>query len=241
MEPQSPWTVRPPEVAASRGSLFRYLKRNPTESVGRKRCSENPCERGNRALADGAERPVLHLVEQVVEVLGDRAAEGLKGLTERCERVADQIRARPAGEPITDPLVSLADPDARPIRKGKQASRPSSATSSRSPRSRPIPSRAPAGSFLPAGSRPANPGENQLLPDTVSERERLASTHGGALDGGVQTGPHDRRAQDAHAETDLHRGPPAARHEAHPPPPRSLSHRHRSPHLPPQTPLWAPP
>ncbi|HYN52861.1 MAG TPA: transposase, partial [Thermoleophilaceae bacterium] len=49
-----------------------------------------------------------------------RAARAFEALVERCERVAGQIRARLQGERISDRLVSLADPDARPIRKGKQ-------------------------------------------------------------------------------------------------------------------------
>ena len=47
------------------------------------------------------------------------AATTLEELADRCEKVARQIRRRVKGEPITDRLVSLADPDARPIRKGK--------------------------------------------------------------------------------------------------------------------------
>ena len=48
-----------------------------------------------------------------------RAAARLEELADRCEKVARQIKQRVAGEPITDRLISLADPDARPIRKGK--------------------------------------------------------------------------------------------------------------------------
>ena len=47
------------------------------------------------------------------------AAERLEELADRCEKVASQIRQRVAGEPIKDRIVSLSDPDARPIRKGK--------------------------------------------------------------------------------------------------------------------------
>jgi transposase, IS5 family len=47
------------------------------------------------------------------------AARRLEELADRCQRIATQIRQRSRGEPITDRLVSLADPDARPIRKGK--------------------------------------------------------------------------------------------------------------------------
>jgi IS5 family transposase len=47
------------------------------------------------------------------------AARRLEELADRCEKIARQIRQRVAGETITDRIVSLADPDARPIRKGK--------------------------------------------------------------------------------------------------------------------------
>ncbi len=48
-----------------------------------------------------------------------RAAAELDELADRCEKVARQIRQRVGGEEITDRLISLSDPDARPIRKGK--------------------------------------------------------------------------------------------------------------------------
>lgn len=119
-----------------------------------------------------------------------RAARRLERLVERCERVAGQIRARLRGEPIADRLVSLADPDARPIRKGKQGKptefgyvvQIAEVTPNTGPGAR--------GLVLPASSRPGNPGENQLLPDTVSELERLGlSPSEVALDGGFQTRP----------------------------------------------------
>ena len=43
----------------------------------------------------------------------------LEEMADRCEKVASQIRQRVAGEPIKDRIISLFDPDARPIRKGK--------------------------------------------------------------------------------------------------------------------------
>jgi IS5 family transposase len=55
-----------------------------------------------------------------------KAAARLEELADRCEKVAKQIKQRVAGEPIKDRLVSLSDPDARPIRKGKLGSRTSS-------------------------------------------------------------------------------------------------------------------
>jgi IS5 family transposase len=48
-----------------------------------------------------------------------KALQRLEELTDRCEKVASQIRQRIAGEKITDRIVPLTDPDARPIRKGK--------------------------------------------------------------------------------------------------------------------------
>src|SRR3954447_3411132 len=47
------------------------------------------------------------------------AARRLEQLADRAAKVARQIRQRLAGEKITDRLISLSDPDARPIRKGK--------------------------------------------------------------------------------------------------------------------------
>ena len=48
-----------------------------------------------------------------------RSAERLEELAGRCQRVAEQIDRRVRGLKISERLVSLADPDARPIRKGK--------------------------------------------------------------------------------------------------------------------------
>src|SRR5215211_2935543 len=47
------------------------------------------------------------------------AAWRLEELADHCQRIATQIQQRSRGEKIADRLVSLADPDARPIRKGK--------------------------------------------------------------------------------------------------------------------------
>jgi len=51
------------------------------------------------------------------------AADRLDELADRAEKVSRQITQRVAGEKITDRLVSLADPDARPIGKGKLGKR----------------------------------------------------------------------------------------------------------------------
>ena len=119
-----------------------------------------------------------------------RAAARLEQLADRCDRVASQIKQRLAGEPIQDRLVSLSDPDARPIRKGKLG-RPTEfgyvaqlAELTENTR------RGARGLILPPQSKPGNPAENMLLPSTVAELQRLGlSPREVAVDGGFQTGP----------------------------------------------------
>ncbi len=50
-----------------------------------------------------------------------KAVARLEELVGLSERIVDQVRARFAGEKIPDRLVSLFDPDARPVRRGKLA------------------------------------------------------------------------------------------------------------------------
>ena len=117
-----------------------------------------------------------------------RAVAKLEQLADRCERVASQIKQRLAGEPISDRLVSLSDPDARPIRKGKlgkptefgYVTQLAELTENTRPGAR--------GLILPPQSRPGNPAENTLLPDTVAELQRLGlSPREVAVDGGFHT------------------------------------------------------
>ena len=120
------------------------------------------------------------------------AAKRLEQLAERCEKVVRQIEQRVAGEPISDRLVSLADPDARPIRKGKLG-RPNEfgyvtqlAEVTESTR------RGARGLIVPASTALGTPTENTLLPDTVAELMRLGiSPREVALDGGFQAAPTD--------------------------------------------------
>ena len=119
-----------------------------------------------------------------------RAAARLEQLADRCERVASQIKQRLAGEPIQRPARLAVDPDARPIRKGKlgkptefgYVTQLAELTENTRPGAR--------GLILPPQSKPGNPAENTLLPDTVAELERLGlSPREVAVDGGFQTGP----------------------------------------------------
>jgi IS5 family transposase len=118
------------------------------------------------------------------------AARQLEELAGRCQRIVVQIQQRARGEKIGDRLVSLADPDARPIRKGKlgkpnefgyvvQVAEVTANTR-----------RGARGYVLPAASAPGNPGENRLLEQTAAELDRLGlAPREVALDGGFLPGP----------------------------------------------------
>jgi transposase, IS5 family len=118
------------------------------------------------------------------------AAGKLAELADRCERVARQIKQRVAGEPITDRLISLSDPDARPIRKGKLGKPNEFGYVTQICEVTENTKRGARGFILPAATAPGNPGENTLLPDTVAELSRLEIfPREIALDGGFQAGP----------------------------------------------------
>jgi IS5 family transposase len=114
-----------------------------------------------------------------------RASVVLEELAEHAERIAQQTARRLRDERISDRVISLADPEARPIRKGK-AGKPNefgyvaqlcevTANTKRGAR----------GFVLPPASAPGNPGENTLLPATVAELEALElRPREVALDGG---------------------------------------------------------
>jgi IS5 family transposase len=119
-----------------------------------------------------------------------KAAAAMQEMADRCEKVARQIRQRVAGEPIKDRIVSLHDPDARPIRKGKigkptefgYVSQLTEVTENTKPGAR--------GLILPASTAPGNPQEIVMFPDTVAELARLGITpREVALDAGFQPGP----------------------------------------------------
>ncbi len=135
-----------------------------------------------------------HRLAAVLEAGSDAqqaAAPTLVVLIGRCERVLEQIRLRLAGEKITDRLVSLHDPDARPICKGKLAKQTEfgyvqqtceiteNTTGAR-------------GYLLAPATAPGNPGENTLLPATLAHADALGFTLTElALDGGFSGGPTD--------------------------------------------------
>jgi IS5 family transposase len=119
-----------------------------------------------------------------------RAAAALEQLADRCEKVARQITKRVAGEPISDRIVSLSDPDARPIRKGKLGKPNEFGYVTQLAEVTENTRRGARGLILPASTQVGNPTENTLLPATVAELERLGiRPREVALDGGFMPGP----------------------------------------------------
>jgi transposase, IS5 family len=115
-----------------------------------------------------------------------RAARRLEDLAERCQRVATQIQQRVRGEQISDRLVSLSDPDARPIRKGKLGKPGEFGYVVQIAEVTANTRRGARGYVLPAASAPGNPGENRLLEQTAAELDRLGlAPREVAVDGGL--------------------------------------------------------
>ena len=119
-----------------------------------------------------------------------KAAAKLEEMADRCEKVATQIRQRVKGEPIKDRIVSLHDPDARPIRKGKLGKRTEFGFVSQLAEVTEHTKTGARGLILPASTELGNPAEETLLPATVAELERLGiKIREVAMDGGFKPGP----------------------------------------------------
>jgi len=126
-----------------------------------------------------------------------RAAAKLEQLAEHCEKIAEQISRRAKGLKITDRLVSISDPDARPIRKGKLGKMTEFGYVAQIAEVTPNTRRGARGFVLPAATRPGNPTENTLLPDTITELENLGiRPREIAGDGGFVPGPTQDQVPD---------------------------------------------
>jgi transposase, IS5 family len=117
----------------------------------------------------------------------------LEMFIERADRVAKQIQKRMRGERITDRLVSIFDPDARPIRRGKLGKPNEFGFVAQICEVTDNTKTGARGLIIPTTSQIGNPQEDTLLPDTVAELERLGiRPREVALDGGFQAGPTRR-------------------------------------------------
>jgi IS5 family transposase len=119
-----------------------------------------------------------------------RAAEKLEALASRCGKVAEQIDRRVRGLKIADRLVSIADPDARPIRKGKLGKPTEFGYVVQICEVTENTRKGARGFILPAGHAPGNPSENRLLPHTAAELDRAGIRPREIIaDGGFLPGP----------------------------------------------------
>jgi transposase, IS5 family len=113
------------------------------------------------------------------------AARRLEEVADRAGRIARQIRQRLAGERITDRLVSISDPDARPIRKGKLRAPTEFGYVIQLAEVCENTRRGARGLIVPVASEIGSPNEPDLLPATAAELDRLKMRPRElALDGG---------------------------------------------------------
>ena len=118
------------------------------------------------------------------------AATKLEQLASRCARVAEQIDRRVRGLKITDRLVSISDPDARPIRKGKLGKPTEFGYVAQICEVTENTRKGARGFILPPGHAPGNPAENTLLPQTAAELDRAGIRPRDLVaDGGFLPGP----------------------------------------------------
>jgi IS5 family transposase len=101
-----------------------------------------------------------------------RQAAMLDELAARCRKVVEQIDRRVRGLKITDRLVSIADPDARPIRKGKLGKPTEFGYVAQICEVTEHTRGGARGFILPAAHAPGNPSENRLLEQTAAELDR---------------------------------------------------------------------
>lgn len=151
--------------------LNRSLRRRTGEAKAEvQRLTEEVAGLAKRSVGQ-ARRLLAEAVEKVdASSPGElHAVAELETMIERSAKVVEQVRKRFAGEPICDRLVSLFDPDARPIRKGKTA-KPNEfgevvqyAEVTRNTR------RGARGLLLPPTVAVGNAPENKLLSETVAE------------------------------------------------------------------------
>jgi transposase, IS5 family len=118
------------------------------------------------------------------------AARRLDELADRAEKIARQIDQRLAGEKITDRLVSMFDPDARPIRKGKLRAPTEFGYVFQFAELTENTRCGARGLLLPATTKRGSPTEDTLLPATAQELKWLGlAPRDVALDAGFNPGP----------------------------------------------------
>jgi len=119
-----------------------------------------------------------------------QAASSIDRLADRAEKLCEQITRRVAGEKITDRLVSMSDPDARPIRKGKLRQPTEFGTVMQVAELCENTRKGARGLILPLATQIGSPNEHELIAYTGARLHDLAlRPRELALDGGFQPGP----------------------------------------------------
>jgi IS5 family transposase len=119
-----------------------------------------------------------------------RAAERIEQIADRAAKVCEQITKRVAGQKISDRLVSMSDPDARPIRKGKLRQPTEFGTVMQIAELCENTRRGARGLILPVATQIGSPNEPALVEHTGARLTALnLRPRELALDGGFQPGP----------------------------------------------------
>jgi IS5 family transposase len=118
-----------------------------------------------------------------------QAAARIDQLADRAQKVCRQITRRVGGEKITDRLVSMSDPDARPIRKGKLRHPTEFGTVMQVAELCENTRTGARGLILPLATQIGSPNESHLLPATGRRLDELGlRPRELALDGGFRPG-----------------------------------------------------
>ena len=139
-----------------------------------------------------------------------RAAERINRVADRAEKVCEQITKRVAGEKITDRLVSMSDPDARPIRKGKLRQPTEFGTVMQVAELCENTRRGARGLILPAATQIGSPNESELVARTGDRLDRARSAPARAR-ARWRLCARPRRAASPAAGPNVHRRPPVGR------------------------------
>jgi IS5 family transposase len=210
-------TVRVRDRSRSIGKTVRAISRTLSRRTGQ-------AKEQVMALNEQAGRLIARSVREATRLVGAarasargrgaetklRAARQLDELAGRCRRVAEQIDRRARGLKITDRLVSISDPDARPIRKGKLGKPTEFGYVAQICEVTENTRRGARGFILPAAHAPGNPAENRLLTQTAHELARAGIRPREIVaDGGFMPGP----TRDAFPQLGEHQIQISGRHE----------------------------
>ena len=161
------------------GKLLRQLGRTLRRRTGEAKAEVERLTKAAAAKVEVSLKEARKLVAQarqsklvavgVSEQTRQRAIEQLVEMVSHSERVVEQVRRRFAGEKIPDRLVSLFDPDARPVRRGKLSQPTQFGSVVQVTEVTSHTGKGARGLILPPKLQAGSTTENTLLPETVNE------------------------------------------------------------------------